>query len=67
VLCDPPYDVSDEHLASVLERVATTEWLAPDAIVVVERAHRAKVATPTGLRVSWERRFGDTLVWFFQT
>jgi 16S rRNA (guanine966-N2)-methyltransferase len=66
VLCDPPYDVSDEQLEAVLARLATPEWLTPDAIVVVERAHRANVTAPTGLRVSWERRFGDTLVWFFQ-
>jgi 16S rRNA (guanine966-N2)-methyltransferase len=66
VLCDPPYDVSDEQLATVLDRVATSDWLTPDAVIVVERAQRAKVMVPTGLRVSWERRFGDTLVWFFQ-
>jgi 16S rRNA (guanine966-N2)-methyltransferase len=67
VLCDPPYDIGDEQLASVLDRLATSGWLTDDALVVVERAHRAQVHAPTGLRVVWERRFGDTLVWFFQS
>ncbi len=65
VLCDPPYDIDDEQLASVLDRLAGSGWLTDDVVVVVERAPRASTVTPSGLRVGWERRFGDTLVWFF--
>jgi 16S rRNA (guanine966-N2)-methyltransferase len=66
VCCDPPYQMDDETLAGVLRSFATSEWLAPDAIVVVERAPRASLQVPDGLRMTWDRRFGDTLVWFLQ-
>jgi 16S rRNA (guanine966-N2)-methyltransferase len=66
VLCDPPYDLPDDVLANVLARLADERWLAPAATVVVERALHAKIEAPTGLRVTWERRFGDTLVAFLQ-
>jgi 16S rRNA (guanine966-N2)-methyltransferase len=66
VFCDPPYTVQDDALAVVLERLTAHSWLTPDAFVVVERAQRAIVAPPNGLSVTWERRFGDTLVAFLQ-
>ncbi|MCU1429236.1 MAG: putative methyltransferase (methylase) [Actinomycetia bacterium] len=64
VLCDPPYDFPAADLSDVLASIASTHWLAPDAMVVVERAQRASVEPPPGLRVMWERAFGDTLVTF---
>ena len=64
VLCDPPYDVSGEELDGVLTLVVP--WVTDDAVVVVERAQRAIVHAPAGLRVAWERGFGDTLVTFLQ-
>jgi 16S rRNA (guanine966-N2)-methyltransferase len=66
VLCDPPYVLPDDLLAPVLARIADDRWLAADATVVVERALQANVEPPTGLRVTWERHFGDTLVAFLQ-
>jgi 16S rRNA (guanine966-N2)-methyltransferase len=66
VLCDPPYDLDDESLGRVLARVAGEGWLATDAYVVVERAPRASIVVPAGLRMTWERRFGDTLVVFLE-
>jgi 16S rRNA (guanine966-N2)-methyltransferase len=65
VLCDPPYDLPDGELESVLARLATGSWLAPGATVVVERAGTAAVpGLPPGWRSTWERRYGDTLVLF---
>jgi 16S rRNA (guanine966-N2)-methyltransferase len=66
VLCDPPYDLDGDELGGVLARVAARDWLAPDAFVVVERAQRANMVVPDGLRMTWERRFGDTLVVFLE-
>ena len=42
--------------------------LGPDAFIVVERARRdvTELVPPTGLSVTWDRRFGDTLVAFLQ-
>lgn len=63
VLVDPPYDVAEDDLADVLAQV--TRWLAPDAVVVVERSRRSPEPTwPAGLEPTDERRYGDTVLWF---
>lgn len=67
VLCDPPYDLESAVLDSVIAPLGRREWTAADALVVVERP--AGVASPQveGLRIAWERTFGDTLVFFLST
>ncbi|HMM97087.1 16S rRNA (guanine(966)-N(2))-methyltransferase RsmD [Phycicoccus sp.] len=61
---DPPYDVGEEALAAVLERLAAG-WLAPAGLAVVERSSRSpEPAWPPGLvRVGKARRYGETTVW----
>jgi 16S rRNA (guanine(966)-N(2))-methyltransferase RsmD len=67
VFADPPYDLADREVDAVLDRLAGPEWLAPDAIVVVERPAGAEIAPPPALRAAWERTFGDTLVVFLRS
>ena len=64
VFVDPPYDTADDDVdRRSLAALAAPGWLAPDAIVSVERPRREPViAPPDGLRAGWERTFGDTLV-----
>ena len=62
VLCDPPYDTTDEEVGRVLGALAAPGWLGADALVVVERASRPEPAWPQGWDVRWERKYGDTLV-----
>lgn len=64
VLADPPYDLGDDAVAGMLGRLATGGWLAPRATVVIERP--AAAARPPGWVSTWERCYGDTLVWFLQ-
>ncbi|MEW1954138.1 16S rRNA (guanine(966)-N(2))-methyltransferase RsmD [Terrabacter sp. NPDC080008] len=65
VLIDPPYDVTEDALASVLSGLVEHRWLAPDALVVVERSTRSPQPTwPEGLELSGEKRYGETAVWF---
>lgn len=65
VLVDPPYDVSEEALAAVLEALVTHGWLGADAFVVVERSTRSPQPTwPEGLELSGEKRYGETAMWF---
>jgi 16S rRNA (guanine966-N2)-methyltransferase len=66
VFCDPPYDLGDGAVAAALAPLVRDGWLTADAYVVVERAHTANVEVPRGLRITWQRRFGDTLVTFLQ-
>jgi 16S rRNA (guanine966-N2)-methyltransferase len=64
VFADPPYDTSSEAVAAVLRSLAAPGWLAPGAVVAVERPVRADIVVPEGFRACWERTFGDTLVFF---
>jgi 16S rRNA (guanine966-N2)-methyltransferase len=64
VLCDPPYDVDSAALDGVLAPLGRRVWTTEDAIVVVERPVGVALPRVEGMRVAWERTFGDTLVLF---
>ncbi len=64
VFVDPPYDTPDDEITGLLAVLTAPGWLAPDAIVSVERPHRHPVVAPPGLSTGWERTFGDTLLTF---
>ena len=63
VLADPPYATPVEEAYGVLGALAAGGWLAPGAVVVVERSSRERDwewPTPlTGLR---ERRYGEAVL-----
>jgi len=64
VFLDPPYAVADERVREVLQALAE-RWLAPDALVVAERASRgAAPAWPEGFDQVAERRYGETTLWY---
>jgi 16S rRNA (guanine966-N2)-methyltransferase len=64
VFVDPPYDVAPDTLTAVLRALVTGAWLAPDATVVVE--HGRDPGPVPGLRCTWSRAFGGTLVVFLE-
>ena len=65
VLLDPPYDLAEDALATALQRLVAGGWLAPGAVVVVERSGRTlEPAWPAGLERTGERRYGETVLWF---
>ena len=68
VLVDPPYDLAEEALAAVLD-LLTRGWLAPGALLVVERSTRSPEPTwPDGIRRSAKpKRYGETTVWYATT
>ena len=63
VLADPPYATPVEDVQGVLRALVEGEWLAPGAVLVVERSSREQPwewPTPlTGLR---DRRYGEALL-----
>jgi 16S rRNA (guanine966-N2)-methyltransferase len=64
VFTDPPYDLDDAAMTADL--VALAPLLAPDALVIVERARRS---TPpdfdaAGLELFREKSYGDTTLWW---
>lgn len=67
VFADPPYAVGDEQIVALQQALLAGQWLAPDALVVVERATRGGsmpwVDPIVALR---ERRYGETTLWYGQ-
>jgi 16S rRNA (guanine966-N2)-methyltransferase len=63
VFVDPPYGAPTVELRRVLGGLDASTWLAPGAVVVVERPSGASpLPCPAAWEVSWERAYGDTLV-----
>jgi 16S rRNA (guanine966-N2)-methyltransferase len=63
VLADPPYGLPDAELTAVLAALAGHGWLAPDALLLVERSVRDAVPEwPAGVAPLRVRRYGDTAV-----
>jgi 16S rRNA (guanine966-N2)-methyltransferase len=64
VFADPPYALADEQLAGVLRRL-TEGWLAPRAVVAVERSSRgAGPSWPDRVEGLKQRRYGEGTLWY---
>jgi 16S rRNA (guanine966-N2)-methyltransferase len=65
VFADPPYAVSNADVEGVLAVLAAHGWLAPGALVVVERAARSDpLSWPAGYRADRCRRYGEAVLWY---
>jgi 16S rRNA (guanine966-N2)-methyltransferase len=65
VVADPPYAVADAEVTGMLAALAGGGWLAPGAVVAVERATRSgPVSWPPGYELDRSRRYGDTTFWY---
>jgi 16S rRNA (guanine966-N2)-methyltransferase len=63
VFADPPYAAPVEEVLGVLRSLAGGGWLAPDAVVVVERSSREQPwEWPTPLVGLRDRRYGEALL-----
>src|SRR5512139_1744265 len=65
VFADPPYALDDAAVTALLEALRDHGWLAPGALVVVERASRGPALRwPAGFVPERDRRYGDTTFWY---
>jgi 16S rRNA (guanine966-N2)-methyltransferase len=65
VFADPPYALADHDVTGMLTLLADRAWLAPGALVVVERATRSGPVTwPGGYRPDRARRYGEATFWY---
>jgi 16S rRNA (guanine966-N2)-methyltransferase len=63
VLADPPYATPSEEVQRTLRSLADRGWLAPEAVLVVERASRdTPFEWPTPLVGLRDRRYGEALL-----
>jgi len=65
VFADPPYALADTAVSQVLSLLADQGWLAPGALVIVERATRSgPVSWPDGFVPDRARRYGEATFWY---
>jgi len=62
---DPPYEVPGATVTGVLLALAEHGWLAPDALLVVERSRRSgDFGWPSAVGEAWTRSYGETVLHF---
>ena len=65
VFADPPYAAAGAEIGLVLGLLAGRGWLAPGALVVVERdARSGPPPWPDGYAQDRSRRYGETALWY---
>ncbi|MGL5826071.1 MAG: 16S rRNA (guanine(966)-N(2))-methyltransferase RsmD [Nocardioides sp.] len=65
VFSDPPYDLGDDVVREDLALLVSGGWLAPGALVILERARRgAGPAWPLGILPGTHKQYGDTTLWY---
>ena len=65
VFADPPYALGGEEVSAMLTALADRAWLAPGALVIVERATRSgPVRWPEGYAQDRARRYGEATFWY---
>lgn len=65
IFLDPPYELADARLGELLAMLADDGWLAPHAVIVVERsAHGAAPPWPPGVFSLMQRRYGAGVLWY---
>jgi 16S rRNA G966 N2-methylase RsmD len=67
VLADPPYAMPEAEVQAMLGEL-TGGWLAPGAVVVVERPTRGGgISWPEGLVAQRQSAYGETTLWYGRT
>jgi 16S rRNA (guanine966-N2)-methyltransferase len=65
VFADPPYALAGDEVSAMLQTLSDHGWLAPGALVIVERATRSgPVSWPAGLEPDRARRYGEATFWY---
>jgi len=69
IFADPPYSVTDEEVTELQRALLDNGWLAPGAVVVLERATRTAVRGQPlhwvdGITADRSKRYGETTLWY---
>ena len=64
----PPYPGADAAVAGDLALLAAEGWLAPGALVVVERSSRSpEPSWPAEVAALRHKRYGETTLWYAES
>jgi len=65
VFADPPYALAGDEVSAMLQALSDRGWLAPGAVVIVERATRSgPVSWPASVEPDRARRYGEATFWY---
>jgi 16S rRNA (guanine966-N2)-methyltransferase len=65
VFADPPYSTAAGEVTAVLMALLAPGWLAPGALVAVERATRSgPLSWPAGYAPDRARKYGEATLWY---
>jgi 16S rRNA (guanine966-N2)-methyltransferase len=65
VFADPPYALADDEVSAMLQALSDHGWLAPGALVIIERATRSgPFSWPAGFEPDRARRYGEATFWY---
>ena len=65
VVADPPYATGDDEVSAMLQGLLQVGWLAPGALLAIERASRSgPVPWPPGYSSDRSRRYGEATFWY---
>lgn len=65
VFVDPPYTMAPGTVLADLEAIVMGGWLADDGKVVLHRPAKERALKPFGLKVQWERDYGQSHITVF--
>jgi 16S rRNA (guanine(966)-N(2))-methyltransferase RsmD len=65
VFADPPYAVEEVEITAMMRDLVQHEWLAPDAVLIIERSKRSpEPHWVDGITGDRSRRYGETVLWY---
>lgn len=65
VVADPPYAVTNDEVTAMLAALSAAGWLAPEAVLAVERASRDEpFGWPAGYEPDRSRSYGEAAFWY---
>jgi 16S rRNA G966 N2-methylase RsmD len=65
VFADPPYAVDEEEVTAMLRDLVQHDWLAPEAVLIIERSKRSpEPHWVDGITADRSRRYGETVLWY---
>ncbi len=65
IFLDPPYTMSPQDVVADLESIVLGGFLSDEGRIVVHRPARERKLKPIGLKLSWERDYGQSHIYVF--
>jgi len=65
IFVDPPYNVTPNAVQGDLEALVMNGFLADDGRIVVHRPEKESALKPLGLRLVWDRAYGQSQLYIF--